>query len=357
MTTVREEEQATQQPILAARDVEVAFRVTGAGGRPALLHAVAGVSFSLNAGETLAIVGESGCGKTTVARAIVGLVGLTGGSVSYRGQDMTKLSRRARRALGSEIQMVFQDPNASLNPRMTVQQAIAEAWIAHPERAPQDRTKEIDRLLDRVGLRSTDKRKLPHEFSGGQRQRIVIARALAVKPHLLVLDEPVSALDVSIQAQILSLLTELQQETRMAYIMISHDLDVVATVSDRVLSMYLGRVMEMGDSDLIMHEPCHPYTEALLAAAPDPEPWLNPEPVERVRLSGEMPSPLDPPSGCRLHGRCWLTEPVCVDHDPELVTDRSGRRAVACHVRNPSPTLRANFSAAASDASVSTEEH
>jgi oligopeptide transport system ATP-binding protein len=355
--TAAQEQKPAQQPILTARDLEVAFKVTGAGGRPALLHAVAGVSFMLNAGETLAIVGESGCGKTTIARAIVGLVGLTGGSVSYRGQDLTTLSRRARRALGSEIQMVFQDPNASLNPRMTVQQAITEAWVAHPERAPEDKSKEIDRLLDRVGLRPTDKGKRPHEFSGGQRQRIVIARALAVRPQLLVLDEPVSALDVSIQAQILSLLAELQRETQMAYVIISHDLDVVATISDRVLSMYLGRVMEMGDSDLIMHEPCHPYTEALLAAAPDPEPWLSSEPVERVRLSGEMPSPLDPPSGCRLHGRCWLTESICVDQDPELVVDPSGRRAVACHVRNPPPALRSDFSAAASEASVFTEEH
>jgi len=320
-------------PLLEVSDLRVSYRVGGGSRRPQMLHAVAGVSFTVGAGETVSIVGESGCGKSTIARAIVGLVAPTEGRIAYHGQDLAGLSKRKRRALGRDIQMVFQDPNASLNPRMTVHQAISEAWRAHPERAPEDWTREVERLLDRVGLRAGDRHRRPHEFSGGQRQRIVIARALAVQPRLLVLDEPVSALDVSIQAQILKLLAELQEESQMSYLLISHDLDVVAHVSDRVLSMYLGRVMETGESDLVMSDPQHPYTEALLSAAPDPEPWLHAD-HERVRLAGEMPSPLDPPSGCRLRTRCWLAQPICADEEPRMLPDATGRRAIACHVRS-----------------------
>jgi len=324
---------ATVEPLLEVDGVRVSYPVQGGVfGSGETFDAVAGVDLAVSAGEVVALVGESGCGKSTLARSIVGLVRPSAGTIRYEGRDLWQLPRRERRRLGGEIQMVFQDPYASLHPRLNVEQAVSEAWRARPERAPADRAAALRDLLERVGIAYGDRDRYPHEFSGGQRQRISIARALALSPRLLLLDEPVSALDVSIQAQILVLLKELQAEQQLAYLLISHDLDVVGQISDRVVTMYLGTVFETGPTQAVLDAPIHPYTEALLAAAPELEPEPGTRAVE-ARLSNEMPSPVAPPSGCRLRTRCWLAEDVCAVEVPQLV-ERPDGRLVACHVRN-----------------------
>jgi oligopeptide transport system ATP-binding protein len=293
------------------------------------VKAVDGVSLTINEGETLGLVGESGCGKSTLSRTILQLITPTSGSVRFRGEELVGRSRRSLRPVRRQMQMIFQDPYASLNPRKRVGQIIGEPMELHGLASGRDVDRRVQELLDRVGLAPEHASRYPHEFSGGQRQRIGIARALALEPKLIIADEPVSALDVSVQAQIVNLLKDLQDELGLSYLFVAHDLGVVRHVSDRVSVMYLGRIVESASASDLYDRPLHPYSNALLSAVPIPDPKLN---VERTRLvlEGDVPSPIDPPSGCHFHTRCpWSTE-VCEADDPrleELVTDH----VAACH--------------------------
>src|SRR6266850_3127019 len=307
-------------PILEVRNLVKHFQIGGGlfGGRAATVKAVDGVSFSIRRGETLGLVGESGCGKTTTGRAILRLELPTSGEVVFEGRDMSKLSDAELRGLRRRMQVIFQDPYSSLNPRMTVGQIIAEPLGVHgivPERRA--REARMKSLLDRCGLLPAMALRYPHELSGGQRQRVGIARALAMEPSLIVCDEPVSALDVSIQAQIINLLEDLQRELGLSYLFIAHDLAVVRHISDRIAVMYLGKIVEIADRRALYEDPRHPYTKALLAAVPIPDPDLEAK-RERVVLGGEVPSPLNPPSGCVFHPRCPIAVDRCPLEVPEL---------------------------------------
>ena len=297
-------------------------------GRPtAFVKAVDGVSFTVDAGETLALVGESGCGKSTVSRLVLRLIEPDQGAIRFEGRDLLAMGASELRAFRRDAQIIFQDPYASLNPRMTVGQILAEPLVLH-HLVPSDRRRErVEKLLRLVGLEPHSARRYAHEFSGGQRQRIAIARALAVEPKLIICDEPVSALDVSIRSQILNLLRDLQQRLGLAYIFVSHDLAVVKHIADRVAVMNLGHIVETADADTLFASPRHPYSRALLSAIPVPRPQAK---RSRVVLEGEMPSPIDPPSGCRFHTRCPYVIERCRTEAPQLLQSTAGH-LTACH--------------------------
>lgn len=296
------------------------------------VKAVDDVSLTLHRGETLGIVGESGCGKSTFARAVLRLVEPTSGRAMFEGEDLYQLSSNEMRARRCQLQMIFQDPFASLNPRMTVGQIISEPWSIFPHILPKSEWKaRIAELLTRVGLSPDDASRHPHQFSGGQRQRIGIARALSLNPEVIVCDEPFSALDVSIQAQVINLLEEIQEQFGLSYIIIAHDLSVIRHCSDRVAVMYLGKVVEIGTWDQIYNNPLHPYTQALLSAMPEIKPDDR---RDQIILEGEVPSPIDPPSGCRFRTRCSKAQPRCAEETPELTT-RQKSHPCACFFTEP----------------------
>jgi oligopeptide/dipeptide ABC transporter ATP-binding protein len=314
----------SQDTLLSVKDLKTYF-YTNMG----TVKAVDGVSFFLNKGETLGLVGESGCGKTTTGRLILRLIDLTEGEISFGGKNITNLSKQEMRSLRRDMQIIFQDPYASLNPRMTVGKIVGEPLKIHKVATGSEREDRVATLLEKVGLHPEHLRRYPHEFSGGQRQRIGIARALALNPKMIVADEPVSALDVSIQAQVINLLEDLRKEFDLSYVFIAHDLSVVEYMSDRVAVMYLGKIVELASADVLYRDPQHPYTQALLSAVPIPDPRNE---KKRQILEGDVPSPINPPSGCRFHTRCMYRTTECSQFEPAF-TDIEDGHYVACPVR------------------------
>ncbi len=320
------------EPLLSVRNVKKRFPITGGvfGRVVDQVHAVDGVSFDIAAGETLGLVGESGCGKSTTGRCIMRLIEPSSGEVWFQGRDITRLEGDSLRAMRRDIQIIFQDPFASLNPRHTVGQIVGEAMVIHKlAKRGRELDEKVVHLLETVGLQAGHVGRFPHEFSGGQRQRIGIARALAVEPKLIVCDEPVSALDVSIQAQVINLLEDLGEKFGLTYLFIAHDLSVVEHISDRVAVMYLGRVVEVAPARALYDNPKHPYTEALLSAVPIPDPAMK---RKRIVLQGDVPNPIRPPSGCHFHTRCPIAQARCSVEDPLLEQGEAGHWT-ACHFR------------------------
>ncbi|AZQ37554.1 dipeptide ABC transporter ATP-binding protein [Streptomyces cyaneochromogenes] len=294
------------------------------------VKAVDGIDFEVRRGETLGVVGESGCGKSTMGRLITRLLEPSGGKIEFDGTDITHLNTGGMRPLRRDVQMIFQDPYGSLNPRHTIGTIVSAPFRLQGVEPEGGVKKEVQRLLELVGLSPEHFNRYPHEFSGGQRQRIGIARALALKPRMVVADEPVSALDVSIQAQVVNLMDDLQDELGLTYVIIAHDLSVVRHVSDRIAVMYLGKIVELADRNALYEAPMHPYTKALLSAVPIPDPKRRTAKSERILLKGDVPSPIAPPSGCRFHTRCWKATEICRTTEPPLIELRPGQR-VACH--------------------------
>jgi oligopeptide transport system ATP-binding protein len=325
--------ETTGENLLEVKDLVMHFPLTQGiifQRKVGAVQAVDGITFSVKRGETLGLVGESGCGKSTTGRAILQLYKPTSGEVIFNGTDLTKLDSGEMRKTRRHLQMIFQDPYASLNPRMTVGNIISEPMQIHNLVPKAERTKRVQELLQTVGLNPYFANRYPHEFSGGQRQRIGIARALAANPDFIVCDEPVSALDVSIQAQIVNLLEELQDQFGLTYLFIAHDLSVVRHISDRVAVMYLGKIVEMADRNDLYDNPLHPYTKALLSAVPIPDPIIERQ-RERMILTGDVPSPINPPSGCHFHTRCPYVMDVCKVQDP-IFADQGNGHFVACHL-------------------------
>lgn len=325
-------------PILSVRDLVKHFPITrGVMFRRTIGHvrAVDGVSFDLYPGETLGVVGESGCGKSTLAQVLMRLEPPTSGSATFEGEDLFAKTGAALAAWRRDMQVVLQDPYTSLNPRKTVADIVGEPFEIHPEVAPKgDRVRRVQELLEVVGLNPEHARRYPHQFSGGQRQRIGIARALALRPKVIVCDEPVSALDVSIQAQVMNLLEDLQAEFGLSYVFIAHDLGVVRHLSDRIAVMYLGKIVEIGTGDEIYRHATHPYTQALLSAVPTPDPSQDAR-AGRIQLTGDVPSPSDPPSGCRFRTRCPKAAAICAEAEPPLAPGEHSDHPSACHFAEP----------------------
>ncbi|WP_089155127.1 ABC transporter ATP-binding protein [Micromonospora sp. NBS 11-29] len=319
---------AETEPLLSVRGLTKHFPVRDGLRAKGAVRAVDGLDFDVRPGETLGLVGESGCGKTTTGRMLVRLLEPTAGSITFAGRDITRAGRRDLRGLRQDLQIIFQDPYASLNPRHTVGRIVAMPLQVNGITPPGGVRKRVQELLELVGLNPEHYNRYPHEFSGGQRQRVGIARALALEPRLVVADEPVSALDVSIQAQVINLLRDLQRDLDLAFVFIAHDLAVIRHFCHRVAVMYLGRIVEIGDRDDIYRRPQHPYTRALLSAVPD---VATLGPAGRIRLTGDVPTPLDPPSGCRFRTRCWKATDRCATEEPALVTRDGGNQLTACH--------------------------
>lgn len=329
MTTAPAKPAKGDLPLLEVQNLVKHFPVKGGLLRRtvASVKAVDGVSFSLKAGETLGLVGESGCGKTTTGRTILRLEKATSGEVVFDGQDVLTASGSRMKSLRRDMQIIFQDPYASLDPRLNIGESISEGLEIHRIGTPKERQDRVRDVLSKVGLHPSQMNRYPHEFSGGQRQRIGIARALVMEPKLIVCDEPVSALDVSIQSQVLNLLRSLQQEFGLTYLFIAHNLSVVEHISDRVGVMYLGKMVELAPSRDIFKRPLHPYTKALISAIPIPNPTVK---RERIILQGDVPSPINPPSGCRFHPRCWMARDICKQEEPKLEEKMPGHWS-ACH--------------------------
>ncbi|HWR61959.1 MAG TPA: oligopeptide/dipeptide ABC transporter ATP-binding protein [Clostridia bacterium] len=318
--------QEASKSLLEVRNLKKYFNM----GKNSVLKAVDGVSFEIKEGETLGLVGESGCGKSTTGRTIVRLYDITGGEVIFGGRDINKLDKKELKEFSRKAQMIFQDPYASLNPKMTVGDIVGEGIDIHGLYTGKTRLERIHQLLEMVGLSSEHANRFPHEFSGGQRQRVGIARALSIEPKFLVCDEPISALDVSIQAQVVNLLTDLQQQLKLTYLFIAHDLSMVKHISDRVAVMYLGTIAEIAESDMLYEKPVHPYTQALLSAIPVPDPDVE-KGRQRMLLEGDVPSPINPKPGCRFRERCRYSKSICSEESPLLKEVERGHFA-ACHL-------------------------
>ena len=319
-----------EETLLSVRNLEKNFELRASRGirkTQRVVQAVSDVSFDVKVGQTLGLVGESGSGKTTVGRSVLQLIEPTSGEVIFEGQDLTKMSFEELRNVRRQMQIVFQDPFASLDPKMTVGSSIAEPLVV--QGVGGNHQDKVAELLDLVGLATDHAKRFPHEFSGGQRQRVGIARALALDPKLIVLDEPVSALDVSIQAGVVNLFADLQKRLGMSYVFIAHDLSVVRHIADQVAVMYLGKIVEIGDKESVYRNPSHPYTKALLSAVPVPNPTIE-RSRHRIMLEGDVPSPVNPPTGCRFRTRCWKATEMCAVEEPQLVVRSTGQQS-ACH--------------------------